>query len=308
MRQTVGAVRHGTNLQPVERRLLEALTTEQADLLEWGGRVRRALPWRESRDPWEILLSEVMAQQTQVERVIPKWTAFLDRWPTPEAMADARLGDVLELWQGLGYPRRARALWETAQRIAERGSFPVELAELLALPGVGRYTARAVQAFAFEFDVGVVDTNIARVLARRDGERLSARAAQDVADRFVAAGHGWAHNQSLMDLGSLLCRPAPKCGSCPLANGCSWHQAGHPDPDPAVGSAGVSAPQARFAGSDRQGRGRLLKALHRAEVGAGDLGAVMGWPDDRERAERVAATLVADGLARFDGALYRRAD
>ncbi|NLA36379.1 MAG: A/G-specific adenine glycosylase [Actinobacteria bacterium] len=249
-----------------------------------------------------------MAQQTQVERVIPKWTAFLERWPDPETMAAASLGEVLELWQGLGYPRRAKALWEAAMHISARHSFPTDLADLLALPGVGGYTARAVQAFAYEFDVGVVDTNIARVLARRQGERLSARVAQDAADRFVPPGRGWAHNQSLMDLGSRLCRPEPACETCPLARTCAWHQGGHPDPDPAVGSAGVSVRQARFAGSDRQGRGRLLNALHNASVSDAELAVVMGWPEDPERAARVAATLVADGLARRSGSVFLRAD
>lgn len=274
-----------------------ASTSEQSDLLNWGRRVRRPLPWRSSRDPWEILVSEVMAQQTQVERVIPKWEAFLERWPTPDALAAAPLADVLELWQGLGYPRRAKALWECAREITGRGAFPVELDELLSLPGVGPYTARAVQAFAWELDVGVVDTNVARVLARRLGRRLTAHEVQREADAFVPAGEGWAHNQSLMDLGAMLCRPRPACGDCPLSTSCAWHLAGHPEPDPAAGSAGVSGRQARFEGSDRQGRGRLLGALHDGPVSPERLAEVMGWPDDPDRARRVAATLVADGLA-----------
>lgn len=237
-----------------------------------------------------------MAQQTQVERVIPKWEAFLDRWPTPEAAAQASLAEVLELWQGLGYPRRAKALRHCASIIAEAGEFPRELTDLLALPGVGPYTARAVQAFAYEFDTGVVDTNIARVLARRSGRRLNPREAQHAADEFVASGHSWEHNQSLMDLGNQLCRPTPTCAPCPLAATCRWHQGGHPEPDPAVGSAGVSTKQAAFSGSDREGRGRLLKALHGGPVTMDELANVMGW-DDPQRAERVALTLVADGLA-----------
>lgn len=280
-------------------------TAEQTSLLAWGARTRRPLPWRASRDPWEILVSEVMAQQTQVARVVPKWEAFLERWPTPDDAARASLGEILELWQGLGYPRRAKALWETAALVSQRGGFPTELADLLALPGIGGYTARAIQAFAYEFDVGVVDTNIARVLARRVGHRLTPREAQAEADRFVPTGEGWAHNQSLMDLGNQHCRPTPVCDGCPISAWCSWSLEGYPSPDPAAGSAGVSGRQAAFEGSDRQGRGRLLAALHNGPVSDAALATVMGWPDDAERAGRVSASLVSDGLAVHREGAYR---
>jgi A/G-specific adenine glycosylase len=161
---------------------------------------------------------------------------------------------------------------------------PDDLAALLALPGVGRYTARAVLAFAFERDVGVVDTNIARILARAAGARLTGHSAQDLADRLVPPGDGWRWNQALMDLGATICRPIPTCGQCPLAAGCAWSLAGRPDPDPAVGSAGVSTPQAPYAGSDRQARGIVLRTL-----GDGPT-PVLGLD------ERILATLVADGL------------
>lgn len=232
-------------------------------VLAWGHQRLRDLPWRRERDPWRVLVAEVMLQQTQVDRVVPKWRAFLDTWPTAPACAAAALGDVLRLWQGLGYPRRAKHLHETAIAVTDRhdGELPADLDALLSLPGIGPYTARAVLAFAFQRDVGLVDTNIARVLARTAGERLTASAAQRRADSLVPGGSGWLWNQSMMDVGAALCRPTPVCGECPLAGACRWHRAGHPQPDPAIGSAGVSVRQAPYAGSRRQARGRVLHAL-----------------------------------------------
>ena len=233
-------------------------------VLAWGLPRMRDLPWRNERDPWRILVAEVMLQQTQAERVIPKWLAFLDAFPTPRECAAAPLGDILRLWQGLGYPRRARNLQATAAIVVEHhnGLLPDKLEALLVLPGIGPYTARAVLAFGFERDVAVVDTNVARILARTAGERLSAKAAQSRADAAVPLGDGWAWNQVMMDLGAGLCRPTPICIECPLAASCSWSTAGQPDPDPAIGSAGVSSKQARFEGSTRQARGKVLKALN----------------------------------------------
>ena len=180
----------------------------------------RDLPWRETRDPWAILVAEVMLQQTQADRVVPKWRAFVDAYPNPASCADATLGDVLRLWQGLGYPRRARNLHDAARAIVERhgGAVPDGLAELRALPGVGPYTARAVRVFAFEHDEAVVETNIARLLARLAGARLTAKRIQAMADAIVPAGDGWAWNQVLMDLGAAVCRPVPRCAECPVAS------------------------------------------------------------------------------------------
>lgn len=258
----------------------------------------RALPWRSTRDPWAVLVSEVMSAQTQVQRVEEPWTRFLQRWPDPSSFAAASLADVLREWEGLGYPRRARYLHLAAQQIVERheGAVPDRLEQLLDLPGVGAYTARAVMAFAFEADVGVVDTNVARVLARRCGRSLSAVEAQELADSLVPAGDGWHHNQAMIDIGARHCRPRPRCDGCPFAADCVWYLGGHRLPDPAHRSAGVSRRQARFEGSDRQGRGRLMAALADGDVERGDLAVAMGWPDDPDRATSVAATLVADGL------------
>jgi len=255
-------------------------------VLGWGVPTMRDLPWRAERDPWRILVSEVMLQQTQVERVIPKWNAFLAAFPTPADCATASLGDVLRLWQGLGYPRRARNLQAAAAVVVDLhgGQLPDDLDGLLALPGIGPYTARAVLAFAFERDVAVVDTNIARILARTAGERLTPKRAQERADEAVPAGQGWVWNQVVMDLGATLCRPTPTCTPCPLAGSCDWHLAGHPHPDPATGSAGVSGKQARFEGSDRQARGKVLAAVGAEARPAAHF-------DDR-----IIAGLVADGL------------
>jgi A/G-specific adenine glycosylase len=261
-------------------------------VLAWGGPRLRDLPWRRTRDPWAVLVSEIMLQQTQVARVIPKWRAFLDAYPTPAACADAALGDVLRLWHGLGYPRRARNLHAAAQTVRAAGRFPDTLAGLLALPGVGPYTARAVLAFAFEADVAVVDTNIARVLARVAGSRLSQRAVQATADRLVPVGDGWLWNQAVMDLGAVLCRPLmPACAICPLVEACAFHGEGQ---DPAIGSAGVSVRQSRYEGSDRQARGRVLKALTIGEIALVDVAAIAGRSESD--ATGLVDGLVADGL------------
>jgi len=231
-----------------------------------GGRRLRDLPWRATRDPWAVLVAEVMLQQTQAVRAIPAWRAFLTAHPTPAACAASPLGAVLRQWHGLGYPRRARNLHDAVQLIVadHGGRVPGSLDALLTLPGIGPYTARAVLAFAFECDMAVVDTNIARLLARTCGRRLTGRQVQALADELVPSGAGWVWNQSLMDLGATVCRPAPQCGDCPVADRCAWHVAGHPLPDPAAGSAGVSTRQAPYAGSDRQRRGAIMAALSKS--------------------------------------------
>ena len=263
-----------------------------AEVLQWGLPRLRDLPWRQTRDPWAILVSEVMLQQTQAMRVIPKWQQFIASFPTPEDCAAASLGDVMRLWQGLGYPRRAKNLHDAATEIVALGEFPSRLDGLLALPGVGQYTARAVLAFAFELDSAVVETNIARVLARLAGHRLTAKQAQAAADAALPSGESWAWNQCLMDLGAVLCRPtSPQCESCPLRNECAWRGRGD---DPAVGSAGVSTRQARFDGSDRQARGRLMRALIVGPVAGERLADVMAC--EAGRAERLTADLVDEGL------------
>ncbi len=245
-----------------------------------------------------------MAQQTQVARVAERWAPFLERFPTPAACASAPVADVLRWWAGMGYNRRALNLHRCAEEVVARhaGRLPDTLDELLALPGIGAYTARAVLAFAFDADHAVVDTNTARVLARWEGHRLTAREAQEAADAALPPGSAWAWNQAMLDLGATVCtRRAPRCDLCPVVDRCGWARAGAPAPDPADGSAGVSGGQTRFEGSDRQGRGRLVDAMRTGPIAGRDLAALAGWPTDPERAARVAATLVADGLATTDG-------
>ena len=267
-----------------------------------GGATRRGdLPWRHTRDPWAVLVSETLAQQTQLSRVIPAYHRFLDAYPTAASCAAAPLGDVLRAWDGMGYNRRAKYLHATAAVVvAEHGGVvPDQLDDLLALPGVGPYTARAVLAFAFERDIGVVDTNAGRVIARSvAGRPVRPAEAQALVDAMVPMGAGWSFGQALLDLGATVCiSRAPKCGTCPLRRRCRWALAGRPDPDPARGSAGVSVSQSRFVGSDRQGRGRLVAALRLAPVELDGLAAAAGWSDDSGRAERVAEGLVVEGLA-----------
>ncbi len=256
-------------------------------VLAWGRVNLRDLPWRATRDPWRILVAEVMLQQTQVSRVVPRWYEWCAVYPTPESLASVPLGDAIARWHGLGYPRRAKNLHGAATAIVALhcGEVPHELDALLALPGIGRYTARAVMTFAFEADVGVVDTNVARVLARSAGTTLTPSAAQDRADSLVPAGEGWLWNQTMMDVGARHCRPDPQCDGCPLSGLCRWRASRRAGaPDPAVGSASVSRRQPPYDGSARQARGSLL----------GDL--VAGRRSSAGYDATVVAGLVADGL------------
>jgi len=277
--------------------------TDQSGLHEsiftWITPRLRQLPWRDTRDPWHVLVSEVMLQQTGVSRALPKWEMFIDAFPTPQQCADAPLGDVLRMWQGLGYPRRAKNLQAAAGVIVAQhnGVVPNTLEELLALPGVGPYTARALLAFAFEDDAAVVDTNIARVLARFHGRTLKARDAQKLADDWVPQREAWLWNQALMDLGATVCRPQPMCDECPLNKQCSWRGNGT---DPSVGSAGVSVAQAKFAGSDRQARGRLIKQLGECAV------PIHAVPEIMDRSAEIAMRLVNDLIS--DGLIVRDND
>ena len=247
-----------------------------------------------------------MLQQTQAVRVEPIFVRFCERWPTPAALAAAPTSDVVRAWQGLGYNRRAVALQRAATVIVERheGEVPQDLDDLLALPGVGPYTARAVLAFGFGADAAPVDTNVARVLARAvSPSPLTPVAAQRLADALVPTGAAAAWSSALMDLGAGPCRArSPRCGDCPWASRCSWRRRG--GPDPALPVAPGSRPPS-FVQTDRYRRGRLVDALRAGPVAAGDLTVAAGCGDDHERALRLANALVADGLAAWSAGRLR---
>ena len=263
-------------------------------LLKWGSDTLRDLPWRRTRNPWHVLVSEVMLQQTSVARVLPKFESFINEFPTPHDLASAPLGDALRLWSGLGYPRRCRNLREAARVLHEdfNGEFPESVDVLLTLPGVGQYTSRAVLAFAFEHDVAVVDTNVSRVLSRLEGRALKAKELQVLADSFVPQGLGWEWNQVMMDFGARHCTTRqPQCAQCPLRQLCVWKGEGV---DPAPASAGASKPQGRFEGSDRQARGRAMRAVADGVTTLAALTKTMGVEEDRARI--LVTALVDEGL------------
>jgi A/G-specific adenine glycosylase len=243
----------------------------------YSGNGRHDLPWRQTGDRWAVLVSEVMLHQTQVPRVAVAWESFLGRFPTPQAMAAAGPGAVIAAWGRLGYPRRARRLWEAATTIAERG-WPDDLA---ALPGVGRYTARAVAAQVDDADVPAVEVNGRRVTERVVGRTLSDRDAEDVMREIGAPLRGRDRLLALMDVGALVCRARePRCGECPLQRRCATR---------GVRDGERRSGQGRFEGSFRQRRGRVMAALR------------AGKPVDARSLDHDAlASLVADGLAVVD--------
>ncbi|GAA5031416.1 A/G-specific adenine glycosylase [Terrabacter aeriphilus] len=261
---------------------------------------RAHLPWRHPDcPPWGVFLSEVMSQQTPLARVEPIWHEWMERWPTPAALAAAAPGEAVRAWGRLGYPRRALRLHEAATAMVERhdGQVPRTPEELLALPGVGAYTAAAVSCFAFGLPEVVVDTNVRRVLARTlEGKafphltlnRAEARlaAASMPADRDTA--NTW--NVAVMELGALVCvARGPRCGDCPVADLCAWNLDGRPayDGPPRRGQA--------WHGTDRQVRGELLRRL-RDSVTPLPVQALEGSGDDPLQVMRCLDSLVADGL------------
>jgi A/G-specific adenine glycosylase len=257
--------------------------------------LRRDLPWLNSPQPWAVLVSEVMLQQTSTSRVIEPWTKFLEKFPTADSCAGAPLAEVLVAWSGLGYPRRAKSLHDAARIIRDNfgGDVPRAIDELRTLPGVGEYTSHAVASFAFGQHVAVLDTNVGRVLARAlANQPLRMSAARELAHGLLPKSDAAAFNQAMLDLGAQFCRATPRCGECPLASSCAWRRDGGLDPAPL--SAGVSRPQAPFAGSNRQLRGRVLRALHEGPRAKTRL--VKELDVAPARAEVVLDSLVRDGL------------
>ncbi len=271
-----------------------------APLLRWYTLAARDLPWRRpDATPWAVLVSEVMLQQTPVARVRPAYEAWLARWPTPADLAGASPGDAVRLWGRLGYPRRALRLHACARAIRDQfgGQVPRDVDALLALPGIGAYTARAVAAFAFGQRVPVVDTNVRRVVARAvdgAGEAGPPRTTRDLAavqallplEAAAAARFGVA----VMELGALVCTArSPRCEACPIRDRCAWVAAGSP------AYAGPRARPQRFTGTDRQVRGLLLDVLRGADGPVERAALDLAWTDPVQR-ERALDGLVVDGL------------
>jgi len=236
---------------------------------------RYALPWRLTRDPYAVLVSEVMLQQTQVERVLPYYEAWLERWPGFAQLADASPAEVIRAWRGLGYNRRGLNLHRLAQAVVAEsgGTLPLDRAALLLLPGIGAYTAAAVQSFAREEHVAVADTNIARVVARAvlgapSQHEVTARTLTDALQALLPNSGVRDHNLALMDLGAMVCRArTPACTTCPVAARCAWNRAGRP-----AGEV-VRRPVTRFEETARFARGRIIDSLRdgpaiRVELGA----------------------------------------
>ncbi len=286
------------------RHSAEATAGVRPRILDWYGDNARDLPWRRpARTPWGVLVSEVMLQQTPVARVEPAWRAWMDRWPTPAGLAAAPLAEAIRAWHPLGYPRRAQRLHAAAGVIVHRhdGRVPGSVTELRALPGVGEYTAAAVHAFAFDGRAAVLDTNVRRVLSRwLDGDAFPTSASVTVSERRRAEdllpGDGTAPlwSVAVMELGALVCSARrPRCGSCPIADGCAWRAAGSPP------GAGPQR-QAPYEGSDRQARGFILRMVSQCPAPRGDV--IDAWVRHRPgaqsaaQAERALAGLAGDGL------------
>ena len=275
------------------------MTVDSTELLDWYEREQRDLPWRRPGvTPWQVLVSEFMLQQTPVARVEPIWLAWVARWPTPSATAAASAADVLRAWGKLGYPRRAKRLHECALVIAgEHGDVvPSDVETLLSLPGIGAYTARAVACFAYRQRVPVVDTNVRRVVARAVHGRADAAASSsprdldDVAALLPNDDEAPRFSVALMELGATVCTArSPRCGICPLSV-CAWRSAGYP-------AATTRARRVqRYAGTDRQVRGRLLDVLrgNDSPVTRAQLDVV--WLSDTAQRDRALDSLLVDGL------------
>ena len=269
-------------------------------VLAWYAANARDLPWRlPGTSPWAVLVSEVMLQQTPVARVEPVYRDWLARWPTPAALAAEPPGEAVRAWGRLGYPRRALRLHAAATEVVahHRGQLPATYDELIALPGVGSYTAAAVMSFAHGGRHAVLDTNVRRVLARVVSGRAEAprsttaaelRLAESLLPAEPAVAARWA--VAVMELGALVCTArSPACPGCPVADRCAWLLAGRPP------STGPRRRPQRFEGTDRQARGRLLAVVRSADAPVAPADLAAAWPEPVQR-ERALAGLLHDGL------------
>ncbi len=266
-------------------------------LLDWYDREQRDLPWRRPGvTPWQILVSEFMLQQTPVARVEPIWVAWVQRWPTPSSTAAASAAEVLRAWGKLGYPRRAKRLHECATVIATEHDdvVPSDVEILLTLPGIGAYTARAVACFAYRNRVPVVDTNVRRVVARvvhgRADSPASVRDLDDVEALLPDDADAPRFSVALMEFGATVCTArAPRCGLCPLS-ACAWRAAGYPAPTTPARRV------QRYAGTDRQVRGRLLDVLRDNSSPVTRAQLDIAWLTDTAQRDRALGSLLVDGL------------
>ena len=267
-------------------------------VLDWYAVAARDLPWRRpGTSAWAVLVSEFMLQQTPVARVLPVYEAWLERWPTPADLAAVPAGEAVRAWGRLGYPRRALRLHACAVAVTEQhgGRVPDDHAQLLALPGVGDYTAAAVASFAYGRSHAVLDTNVRRVL----GRAVSAtefppasvtRAEKELAATLVPDDHPELWAVAVMELGALVCTASgPRCDVCPIREQCAWRAAGRPPYD------GPPRRGQTYDGTDRQCRGRLLAVLRDNQRPVSPERLDEAWPDAVQR-ERCLASLVADGL------------
>lgn len=289
------------------------LSLIQLRLIDWFDANARDIAWRSSdTTAWGVLLSEVMSQQTPVARVEPIWVEWITRWPTPADFAAASTDEVLRAWGKLGYPRRALRLLECARRIVadHGGQVPSEVDELLALPGIGDYTARAVACFHFGQNVPVVDTNVRRVYHRLIDARFlpgpaSKKELGQVAELLPRDGTGPRFSIALMELGALVCTAAgPACDFCPVRAQCAWQKAGCPAPSEEEQAAAKKRVQ-KFIGTDRQVRGLIMAVLRGAQHPVPQSEIDVVWPDAVQRS-RALYSLLEDGLAEQDEAgLFR---
>lgn len=283
-------------------------TMFQQRLIDWFTHHARPLAWREpGTTAWGVLLSEVMSQQTPVARVEPVWRQWLERWPTPADFAAASPDEVLRAWGKLGYPRRALRLLECATVIVERhdGRVPDDVDQLLTLPGIGDYTARAIACFAYGHNVPVVDTNVRRVHRRLvEGHYLAGTASKRELAQVAAllpGQDGPTFSVAMMELGAVVCTARkPLCGACPVRGDCAWVAAGSPAPSEEELAAAKKRVQ-KFAGTDRQVRGLIMDVLRGADGSVPQEAIDVVWPDAPQRS-RALFSLLADGLAEQDEA------
>jgi A/G-specific adenine glycosylase len=269
--------------------------------IDWFNRNARDLPWRHAdASPWSILVSEIMLQQTPVSRVLPVWIEWIARWPTPSALAADRPAEAIRAWGRLGYPRRAMRLHACAVAMVDRhgGDVPDDVPKLLALPGIGTYTAHAVAAFAYGQRHPVVDTNVRRFVARAVTGEADAGPATTTADlRAVEAllptepADAARASAAFMEIGALVCTArTPVCGGCPMVSTCAWRRNGSP-----AYAGPVKRPQG-YAGTERQIRGALMSVLRESVGPVARTQLDLAWPEAARR-ESALASLLADGLA-----------